>query len=415
MYRSLLEKELRSSLDEATSILDRLRREHRARLYLDVTPLLEESWTGIPVVTSHLARQLLSRGGASTAFFIGSHLINQAHVKDALDRRTGLFLQRDHAHGKLLDSSLYDLPADEISVGIFPSVKHPNRAFDIECSIVHDLTTITVPQFHTPENIRYHSAIAEDLSSNDITFCISTATQTDIEVYFGSNRFELVQAYNGVSWPDDFPVRALSEFDPLNVEPYFLILGTREPRKNIATIMDLLAVFPDVCEKYRFVIAGKVGWMSECEELPAATLEAIEKGQITFTGFVSEFEKYKLLLGAEATIYPSFLEGFGLPIIESLSVGTPCIASMSSSMPEVGGDVCFYFDPFSVTDLYKVVRQVQTLAPKKNTPFVKRCKLRAAEFSWENTCLTILRALEKKLNSANERQHLTLETREKLA
>ena len=402
---------MRDLSEARENALRRLRRDHRARLFLDVTPMLEEFWTGIPVVTANLARQFLAMDDSSISFFIGYQLVSRSHVEDALRRNTGLFLQRDCAQGVLFEGPLHQLPGHEISIGLFPSVKGPRRAFDIECSVVHDITTLTVPQFHTKENVRYHtSAIVEDLLSNDITFCISDTTLRDIEVYFGKSRFELIRTYNGVSWPDDFLLRALGEFDPLNTEPYFLVLATREPRKNISKIFDLLTIFPDVCEQYRFVIAGKLGWMWEDGEIPTAIRKAVDEGRIVFTGFVSEFEKYKLLLGAEASIYPSFLEGFGLPVLESLSVGTPCIASISSSMPEIGGDACIYFDPFSVTDLYRAIREVQTEAPKRNPEFRERCKKRASEFSWTQTSLTMLDAIERKLNDyANATGHLSPE------
>jgi len=391
--------------EESTShVLLRLHREYGARLYFDISPMLEESWTGIPVVTAQLAREFLAATEAPVNFFTGFHRVAKCHVEDTLARTTGVYLQRDCAHGIAFEGPLHRMTPDEVSVGLFPSVKHSRRTFDIECSVIHDVTTITAPQFHTQANVRYHAgAIVEDLLSNDVTFCISDATLFDIESYFGKDRFNLVRAYNGVCWPEDFPIRALSEFDPFNTEPYFVVLGTREPRKNIAKVLDLLSIFPDVCERYRFVIAGKIGWMTESENIPAAARKAIDNGQILFTGYVTEYEKYKLLLGAEATIYPSFLEGFGLPIIESLSVGTPCIASMSSSMPEVGGDACFYFDPFSVTDLYRVVLQVQAESPKKNAAFRERCKTQASKFSWTGTCRTMLNAIEEQLRQRREK------------
>jgi len=144
-----------------------------------------------------------------------------------------------------------------------------------------------------------------------------------------------------------------------SIEPYFLILGTREPRKNVAQVLELIARYPDLLDRHRFVFAGKLGWLANQQEMPEVLGAATQAGKILFTGFVTEYEKYKLLLGAQATIYPSVFEGFGLPVLESLSVGTPCVASFSSSIPEAGGAFCHYFDPLSVTDLHRaLMRQI---------------------------------------------------------
>ena len=232
--------------------------------------------------------------------------------------------------------------------------------------------------------------VIADLDSDDVTVCVSAATLADIAAYLGPRPEQLIVAHNGVGWPDWFAEQAVNEVPLDRVEPFFLILGTREPRKNIARVLEMLSLFPDVMLTHRFVFAGRMGWLEEQQAVPAPLRQAIGAGRIVFPGFVSDYTKYKLLMGAEATLYPSFFEGFGLPVLESLSVGTPCITAHSSSLAEVGGDVCWYHDPFSVTDLHRAVRAVQSGRAKQDPAFRQRCRDRAAAFTWSGMLDRIL-------------------------
>jgi glycosyltransferase involved in cell wall biosynthesis len=367
-------------------------------LYYDVSPLLEEHWTGIPLVAARLGEVLFETFPQNVRFFYENHLVSSDAVVDAFGRNSGLFLHRDFFKGDACEGPMPLLQAGSRAAGIFPSVKRVRRIFPIECSLVHDLSTLITPQFHVSDTIRYHmETICEDLASNTVTFAVSRATLEDLKAYFGIGDDRLCVAYNGVSWPWWFPIQLANEAREDNAEPYFLILGTREPRKNIACIFDLLNLFPDLLEQCRFVIVGRMGWLAEQQAIPAALEAAIAEKRLILPGFVSEFEKYRLLCGATATIYPSFFEGFGLPILESLSVGTPCIASFSSAIPEVGGDLCTYFDPFSVESLYRAVRKVLAGSLKSSREFRAGCRAVAKRFTWRNTARQILSVLLGKM------------------
>ncbi|NJO56330.1 MAG: glycosyltransferase family 4 protein, partial [Rhodospirillales bacterium] len=84
------------------------------------------------------------------------------------------------------------------------------------------------------------------------------------------------------------------------------------------------------------------------------------------------------------SIYPSFFEGFGLPVLESIAAGTPCLSSWSSSLPEVGGEACLYFDPMSVMDMHRALSQFLALGPKARARLFERCLATGAFLTWEN-------------------------------
>ncbi len=372
----------------------RLINDLNCEVFFDIRPLFDEQWTGIPVVAASLVRVLITVFGEKLRFFTAQDEVKQAAVYDALARSTGVFLAYEFHHG---DARLGPVrrTVGKITVGLYPSAKSSRRVFDYECSIIHDISTLITPQFHTLENIAYHMEfLTEDLASNAVTACISQATARDLTEYLGVEPEKLVVAYNGVSWrPQDLLI-ARGEVDPDAMEPFFLILGTREPRKNISLVVELLTMFPELLATHRFVFTGKIGWLQENQSIPPSLLAAVKSGRILFTGFLPDSQKCKLVMAAEAMIFPSLFEGFGLPVIESLSVGTPCIASCSSSIPEVGGEFCTYFDPYSVLDLRRAISEFKRDRPKRNQAFRNACVESVARFSWSRSALEILGALE---------------------
>jgi glycosyltransferase involved in cell wall biosynthesis len=373
-----------------------------ATFILDATPLLDTSWTGIPVVCAHMARQLLA-AGHDLRFSVGKQLLPNDAVLDALERNSGLFLHHEMVTGQL-DMPPLTWPRDRVGVGLSASVKRVRRVFDVECSVVHDISTILQPQYHTPENIVWHTEhIMDDIASNDVTVCISQATLDDLVLYLGADPARLVLAYNGVEWPWWFPIKAATDLAS-GVEPYVAVLATREPRKNLSLVMEMLAAWPELLRDTRFVFIGKAGWLTGESDVPPALAGALAEGRIVEAGFISEYRKYVLLRGAAATIFPSLFEGYGLPVVESLSVATPCVASFSSSIPEVGGDLCHYFDPCSAADLHRSLAAALASGQKGNPTFEAACAAWVARFSWQAGSATMLRALTPSVWAAWEKE-----------
>ena len=118
---------------------------------------------------------------------------------------------------------------------------------------------------------------------------------------------------------------------------------------------------------------------------------------LLFPGFVGETTKNDLVRSATLLIYPSLFEGYGLPIVEAMSFGTPCLTTMSSSMPEVGGEACFYFNPFTPagfrTALVSALIEIRQNGPKIS----ERCKAQASRFSWKQSYRDLVEAIEARL------------------
>jgi len=142
-------------------------------------------------------------------------------------------------------------------------------------------------------------------------------------------------------------------------EPYFLYLGTLEPRKNIVKQIEAYALLKQkMVNAPKFVLAGKKGWMYDeiFEKVKQLKLEE----DIIFTGYIDNDDAPLLMKGSVAFIYVSLYEGFGMPPLEAMSCGVPVIVSNTSSLPEVVGEAGIKADPASAEEIAKAMEKVAT-------------------------------------------------------
>ncbi len=187
----------------------------------------------------------------------------------------------------------------------------------------------------------------------------------------------------------DSIMRGLREYYYLP-DDFFFFVGTVEPRKNLVrtieafekTILALRAADDPRAAELELVIAGRLGWKYEAVQA-AATTSSVAR-QIRFIDYVSEGEKMALIVHARALLMPSLDEGFGLPAVEAMSVGTPVIASRLGALPEVTGGHALLIDPYDINDIsaamVRVLQQPHTVKHLVDsaTDFVQR-------FSWQKT------------------------------
>lgn len=176
---------------------------------------------------------------------------------------------------------------------------------------------------------------------------------------------------------------------------YILSLCSIQPRKNLVRLIeaysDLRRAHPDVLLP-QLVLAGKKGWR-ETEIFQSAERSPF-KADILFTGYVPDSDLPALYSAAMCFAYPSYFEGFGLPVLEAMQCGTPVIAGNRTSLPEVVGNAGILFDPFSKEDLSRA------LALLINDPSVRAALHlqgieRAKIFKWSTTARSTLQVYEQ--------------------
>ena len=164
-------------------------------------------------------------------------------------------------------------------------------------------------------------------------------------------------------------------------KPYVLFVGTLEPRKNLVRLVRAYRRVAARGAPHALVLAGPIGWG---HQQLMRELAVDLPGEILLTGETSEADRDALYRGASVFVYPSLYEGFGLPVLEAMGRGTPCVVSSSSSLPEVAGEAALPVDPRSVAGLTEAIERVindHDLASRLSAAG----RARAERFSWEDT------------------------------
>ncbi len=164
-------------------------------------------------------------------------------------------------------------------------------------------------------------------------------------------------------------------------ERFFLFVGTFQPRKNIDRIIDAHEFLPPNLRKsFPLVIVGHSGWGSEAL---VSRLDACgHGGEVRWLQRVDDLAKRVLMQRATALVFPSLLEGFGLPVLEGFASQTPVITSKTSSLPEVAGDAAWLVDPL---DVGAIAEAMATLAREEAVrgDFIEKGLDRARSFTWD--------------------------------
>lgn len=260
-------------------------------------------------------------------------------------------------------------------------------------TVIHDLTPILFPHHH-----RWHSRVLQKLflrrilRKADLVVSNSNSTQADIEACypFTQNKIKTIHLGRDTFFTHSTSTETLKKFGI--DQPYFLYAGTIEPRKNLALQLD---AFAGCCDReganFQLVIAGGKGWKSR--EFYKKYRHHPHKDKIILTGYVTKAELRALYSDAIALVYPSVYEGFGLPVLEAMSCGTPCILQQSSSLPEVGGSACLYFHN---NDSGQLANHMHTLITNKQLrqSLADEALQQAARFSWDNYAAELIQVLE---------------------
>jgi glycosyltransferase involved in cell wall biosynthesis len=250
-------------------------------------------------------------------------------------------------------------------------------------TVIHDLTPIKFPQYH-----RWHSQILQKiflgtiLKNTDYVITNSKHTSLDLEHYYPITKDKNKAIPLAV---DEIfkPMQDVKLPNNLNISgPYFINVGTLEPRKNTLKLLEAYYQFRSKTDyKHKLIIIGGDGW--KIKYILQAIANHPYKNDIIRLGHVKKTLLPLLYSHATSLIYPSHYEGFGLPILEAMSCGCPVICSNTSSMPEVAGELGYYIDPEKSEDIYKQMKALAALNIEDKKLLLATSKNRASLFSWE--------------------------------
>jgi glycosyltransferase involved in cell wall biosynthesis len=263
--------------------------------------------------------------------------------------------------------------------------------------VMHDLAYMHYPEHVASPSLNfYRKYVPKYLHRADKIITVSAFVKSDIIKQFSIPEERIEIAYNAVSSPVDVSDIVLPEEIQLAIEdkPYFIYVGALHPRKNIQKLIEAFLIFNENNQqKYKLVLAGRLAWKTE------EIKKAIQASPyIIHTGMVSEGAKYKLISGARALVYISLFEGFGIPLLEAMKMGTPVITSSVTSMPEVAGGAAILVDP---TDVNAIATAMETIG--KDDALRKKLSekgwSRYRDFRWKVSADTIYTALSNVVSS----------------
>lgn len=352
------------------------------------------------------------------AHAIGQHLTgNETYIRNLLNCFEVLDREADFVTYISREEAVADVPARfqkrRVSVNPYvrlgydlprrvaedqPSLLHVQYTGPLTCSApivvsVHDVSFLEHPEYFTSfRALQLRLTVRRTVQS---AACVLTPSE------FSKRR--ILDAYK---LPDDkvvvLPNGVSSVFHPVAREaaqrslstslpqaPFILTVGDLQPRKNhlglIRAFEDLIRAHPQL--PHHLLIVGKETWHAATVRAAAKKSHAADR--IHFTGFVEDEELRRLYGACDLLVYPSFYEGFGLPILEAMACGRAVACSNTSAMPEVADSAALLFDPGSQRELVFAMRDL-LLNPELRQRMERLGVQRAATFSWTRSAAKTL-------------------------
>ena len=175
--------------------------------------------------------------------------------------------------------------------------------------------------------------------------------------------------------------------------PYFVCVGSIRPHKNLRNLLAAFALVLDQTPHDLIIVGRKDGFRTREGDL--AQLLAPLGARVRFLGAVDESALLQLVAGAQALVFPSMYEGFGLPALEAMAAGCPVIAADNSALPEVCGAAARYFDPHSVEGLAAAMLECARMSPERRAAQVQNGRQRARLYTWDRTAELTVQALRR--------------------
>ena len=255
---------------------------------------------------------------------------------------------------------------------------------------VHDLSFVRTPQTLPPLKRAYLAQLcAASVRRARTVIAVSRQTAEDVAHYFGVPPGKIRVIHNGVA-PEFAPGArgAQDQFRTAKGLParYLLYLGTLEPRKNLELLVRAFgrwrACAPEAAAGVKLVLAGGKGWYYDTIFNEVSSLGLT--GTVIFPGFVPPAELPDWYRGAEAFVYPSMFEGFGLPVLEAMACGTPVICSQAPGLQEVAGTAALTL-PTADEEAWANAMHLLCDQPALAAGLRARGLRQAANFSWQQS------------------------------
>ncbi|HEN3568556.1 TPA: glycosyltransferase family 4 protein [Yersinia enterocolitica] len=364
--------------------------------------------TGIGRYTYELAQELRNNDDISDLLFLQGRKISRGlpAVKAESSATSGL---KTAVKNSAIASELYRLSAPWLkSLALKPYqgfIYHSTNFYlpprvDNAVSTFHDLSIFKWPQCHPENRVRYmQKELLLTIKRAKVLITDSEFTRKELAEYFDYPIEKIVSAplaSSGEFYPREY-VSLQNLMTRLNLVAgqYTLFTGTIEPRKNIATLLDVYERMPlELRSRYPLVICGFSGWNSE--SLHRRFEKAAQQGWLLYLGYLSSNDLPLLFSGARTFLFPSLYEGFGLPVLEAMASGVPVVCSNAASLPEVLGESGLMCDALDVEGLTTAIIKSLEDEDWRNIAIAAGL-IRANTFTWKRCAHETIKAYKQVL------------------
>lgn len=253
--------------------------------------------------------------------------------------------------------------------------------------VVHDLAFKHHPQFIAKHHLYYYKAFTKKfLNKAKRIATVSEFSKKDIVQQYKINPQKIDVVYSAaknIFQPIDISLQQKIKDQYADGKEYFLFVGGVHPRKNLLNLLKAFSLFKKrQRSSMKLLVAGRLAWQYD---------DVIEKlktykyrKDVVLLDYLPEKELAGITASAYAMVFPSFFEGFGVPVIEAMQCNVPVITSDVSSMPEIGGSAALYADPNNREEIAKQMMQLYKDEPMRHK-LIEEGKQQSAKFSWDKT------------------------------
>lgn len=355
----------------------------KRKIYVEATPLVRKNRTGVDYYALGLFSELVAKmPDVEFRLFYFSDEFHDLHIKAKNIKKTPI--EKISSRGFRLRHMLGIAPTleqllgeEHIEIVLFtnfyawPVATKSAKIFQF----VYDTTYLDTPEYVAKKNrILLRRLVGKTILKATKVITISQAAKKALIGHYGGED----DSY-AVIYPAPKLSRSTEKIEELP-DNFLLFVGTLEPRKNVASLIRAhLSLDDKIREQYPLVLAGGKGWKDE-EIL--ALIEDNIGNQIHAIGYVNDAQKTWLYKNAYALIYPALFEGFGMPVVEAMAVGTPVVTCKNTSLPEAGGDAALYCEDTVEGIAQGMLACIDDKARKRR---IRDGENQAGKFSWQQS------------------------------
>jgi glycosyltransferase involved in cell wall biosynthesis len=256
-----------------------------------------------------------------------------------------------------------------------------------QCLVVHDLGFLRYREGYHKSHLAYYKQYTPKfIRKAETVATVSQFSKDDLVATYNTPPAKISVVYNGVKEsfrPTTFAEQMAAKEKCTGGGEYFLYAGAIQPRKNMINLLKAFSVFKRRMQSsLKLVLAGRLAWKND--EFLSLLKTYKYKDDVLLTGYLPEEELAQLMAAAYAFVYPSFFEGFGVPVAEAMKCGVPVLTSKDSAMQEIAQEAALYFDPASVDDIaYKLMFIYKQEDERRE--LIRKGNELAAHYTWQRT------------------------------